>query len=91
MYLLILYICLCTHDDLRFAALCLSCNIDSIIKNGKNCEYCMKSTIKLLSICFVTLALVGCGLKGPLYRPVEKTAMQQAKLTTASIQSDLFI
>ncbi|MCO6550944.1 MAG: lipoprotein [Gilliamella sp.] len=51
----------------------------------------MKSTIKLLSICFVTLVLVGCGLKGPLYHPVEKTAMQQAKLTTASIQSDLFI
>ncbi|MCO6552891.1 MAG: lipoprotein [Gilliamella sp.] len=51
----------------------------------------MKSTIKLLSVCFVTLALVGCGLKGPLYRPVEKTAMQQAKITTVSIQSDLFI
>ena len=79
------------YDDLRFAALCLSCNIDSIIKNGKNCENCMKSTIKLLSVCFVTLVLVGCGLKGPLYRPVEKIAMQQAKITTASIQSDLFI
>ncbi|WP_176701370.1 LPS translocon maturation chaperone LptM [Gilliamella sp. Choc5-1] len=50
----------------------------------------MRSTIKLLSICFVTLALVGCGLKGPLYNPVEKAAMQQTKLTTASIQSDLF-
>ncbi|WP_176701694.1 LPS translocon maturation chaperone LptM [Gilliamella sp. Occ3-1] len=51
----------------------------------------MKSTIKLLSVCFVTLVLVGCGLKGPLYRPVEKIVMQQAKITTASIQSDLFI
>jgi predicted small lipoprotein YifL len=51
----------------------------------------MRSTIKLLSICFVTLALVGCGLKGPLYHPDEKAAMQRAKLTTIPIQSDLFI
>ncbi|NUF48793.1 LPS translocon maturation chaperone LptM [Gilliamella sp. ESL0250] len=52
----------------------------------------MKSTIKSLSIFFVTLALVGCGLKGPLYQPVEKAQTQQTKLTTtASIQSNLLI
>lgn len=51
----------------------------------------MKSIIKLLSVCFVILALVGCGLKGPLYHPDEKAAMQRAKLTTIPIQSDLFI
>ncbi|MWP49376.1 MULTISPECIES: lipoprotein [unclassified Gilliamella] len=52
----------------------------------------MKSIIKLLSVFFVILALLGCGLKGPLYRPIENATTQQAKLTTtASIQSDLFI
>ncbi|MWN06444.1 lipoprotein [Gilliamella sp. Pas-s95] len=52
----------------------------------------MKLTIKSLSIFFVTLALVGCGLKGPLYHPVEKAQTQQTKLTkTASIQSDILI
>ncbi|WP_208609899.1 LPS translocon maturation chaperone LptM [Gilliamella mensalis] len=52
----------------------------------------MKSTIKSLSVFFFTLALVGCGLKGPLYYPVEKAEMQQTKqTTTASIQSDILI
>ncbi|MWP47009.1 lipoprotein [Gilliamella sp. Pas-s27] len=52
----------------------------------------MKLIIKLLFVFFVILALEGCGLKGPLYRPDEKAATQQNKLTTtASIQSDLFI
>ncbi|WP_081297029.1 MULTISPECIES: LPS translocon maturation chaperone LptM [unclassified Gilliamella] len=52
----------------------------------------MKSIIKLLFVLFVTLTLMGCGLKGPLYRPVEKTVTQQAQSTTmTSIQTDAFI
>ncbi|WP_081299649.1 LPS translocon maturation chaperone LptM [Gilliamella sp. wkB112] len=33
----------------------------------------MKSSIKLLSVFLVILTLAGCGLKGPLYHPAEKT------------------
>ena len=31
----------------------------------------MKLPIKLLSILLVTLTLLGCGLRGPLYMPAE--------------------
>ncbi|WP_141673682.1 MULTISPECIES: LPS translocon maturation chaperone LptM [unclassified Gilliamella] len=52
----------------------------------------MKLTIKLLSIFWITLVLMGCGLKGPLYRPVETASIVQFKTTTtASIQSDSLI
>ncbi|MBI0027326.1 lipoprotein [Gilliamella sp. B14448G11] len=40
----------------------------------------MKSSIKLLSILLITLTLLGCGLKGPLYMPAENS--------TASMDSD---
>ncbi|WP_141672029.1 MULTISPECIES: LPS translocon maturation chaperone LptM [unclassified Gilliamella] len=52
----------------------------------------MKLTIKLLSIFWITLVLMGCGLKGPLYHPVETASIVQFKTaTTASIQSDSLI
>ncbi|MCX8649161.1 lipoprotein [Gilliamella sp. B2776] len=35
----------------------------------------MKSSIKLLSILLVTLTLLGCGLKGPLYIPAETSTI----------------
>ncbi|MCX8641121.1 MULTISPECIES: LPS translocon maturation chaperone LptM [unclassified Gilliamella] len=33
----------------------------------------MKSSIKLLSLVLVILTLLGCGLKGPLYMPAQKS------------------
>ena len=58
---------------LFFPPIGLSCNIMAIITKWKNCEYYMKSMIKLFSILLAILTLVGCGLKGPLYYPNEQS------------------